>query len=95
MLDAALQCVALLAGADESTPSGRRNSSRAGRGTARRASSPRLPIRSWSASPALRRSSGEAKLVADVVITDPDGEVLIELHRVQFRPITPARPVLE
>ena len=38
---------------------------------------------------------GEADLLADVVITDLDGEALVELHRVQFRPITPARPVLE
>jgi len=38
---------------------------------------------------------GEAGLVADAVITAPDGEVLVELHRVQFRPISPPRQVLD
>ena len=43
----------------------------------------------------LTAEPGEGEMVADVVITDPDGEVLVELHRVQFRRITPERPVLE
>ena len=59
------------------------------------ASSARSPIRCWSASPAGAPEPGEAELVADFVITDPDGQVLVELHRVQFRPLTPPRPVLE
>ena len=38
--------------------------------------------------------SGEAKLVADVVLTDPAGQVLVELHRVQGLPVSPRRPFL-
>ncbi|OBH21166.1 type I polyketide synthase [Mycolicibacter sinensis] len=37
---------------------------------------------------------GEADLVADVVLTDPEGHVVLELHRAQFRPISPRPPVL-
>jgi acyl transferase domain-containing protein/NADPH:quinone reductase-like Zn-dependent oxidoreductase/NADP-dependent 3-hydroxy acid dehydrogenase YdfG/acyl carrier protein len=37
---------------------------------------------------------GEANLVADVVLADWEGHVLIELHRVQFQPISPRPPVL-
>jgi NADPH:quinone reductase-like Zn-dependent oxidoreductase/acyl carrier protein len=43
----------------------------------------------------LAPAPAEAELVADVVITDPDGEVLVELHRVVFRPLSPRRPRLE
>ncbi len=89
VLDAALQCVALLAGADGAggaiVPAAMRH------------------VRQFAALTdevlvgvtRLTPEPGEAELVADVVITGPDGEVLVELHRVQFRPITPARPLLE
>ncbi len=92
VLDAALQCVALLPGAGGAggtggaiVPAGMRH------------------VRQFAALTddvlvgvtRLTPQPGEAELVADVVITGPDGEVLVELHRVQFRPITPARPVLE
>ena len=37
---------------------------------------------------------GEADMVADIVLTSPAGESVIELSRVQFRPITPRQPLL-
>jgi acyl transferase domain-containing protein/NADPH:quinone reductase-like Zn-dependent oxidoreductase len=90
VLDAALQCVALLAGADDASAGG-----------------PVVPaavrhVRQFAALPdevlvgvtRLASQPGEARLVADVVFIDPDGQVLIELHRVQFRPISPRPPLL-
>jgi acyl transferase domain-containing protein/NADPH:quinone reductase-like Zn-dependent oxidoreductase/acyl carrier protein len=92
VLDAALQCVALLAGADELNgasgavvPSGMKHV----RQFAPLTDQVLVGVTRLTAEP------GEGELVADVVITDPDGEVLVELHRAQFRPITPGRPVLE
>lgn len=89
VLDAALQCVALLEGADDSggavVPAGMRHV---------RQFAP-LTDQVLVGVSRVAPQPGEAALVADVVITDPNGEVLVELHRVQFRPITPTRPVLE
>ena len=94
VLDAALQSVALLVGVDD-----------ANAGTPQGAVVPAAMrhVRQFAALTdqvlvgvtRLTPQPGEPELVADIVITDPDGEVLVELHRVQFRPITPPRPVLE
>src|SRR5271156_5940977 len=90
VLDAALQCVALLAGADDASAGGalvpaavRHVRQFAG-----------LPDQILVGVTRLAPEPGEANLVADVVLTDPDGQVLIELHRVQFRPISPRPPLL-
>jgi acyl transferase domain-containing protein/NADPH:quinone reductase-like Zn-dependent oxidoreductase/acyl carrier protein len=91
VLDAALQCVALLGGADDSHPGGTVVPA-AVRHVRQFAS---LTDRVLVGVTRLAPEPGEAELVADVVITDPDGEVLVELHGVQFRPISPPRPVLE
>jgi acyl transferase domain-containing protein/NADPH:quinone reductase-like Zn-dependent oxidoreductase/acyl carrier protein len=90
VLDAALQCVALLAGADDASVGG--------------AVVPAAVrhVRQFAALPGqvlvgvtrLAPQPGEPKLVADVVLTDAGGQVLIELHRVQFLPINPRPPVL-
>jgi acyl transferase domain-containing protein/NADPH:quinone reductase-like Zn-dependent oxidoreductase/acyl carrier protein len=90
VLDAALQCVALLEGAGSSAsgavvPAGMRHV---------RQFAP-LTDQVLVGVTRVAPEPGEADLVADVVITDPSGEALVELHRVQFRPISPARPVLE
>jgi acyl transferase domain-containing protein/NADPH:quinone reductase-like Zn-dependent oxidoreductase len=90
VLDAALQCVALMAGTDDASAGG-----------------PVVPaavrhVRQFAALPdqvlagvtRLASQPGEAQLVADVVFTDPDGQVLIELHRVQFQPISRRPPLL-
>ena len=90
VLDAALQCVALLVGADDAS----------GAGTVVPAAIRHvrqfadLPDRVLAGVTRLAPWPDEAKLVADVVLTDPDGQVLIELHRVQLRPISPRKPVL-
>jgi acyl transferase domain-containing protein/NADPH:quinone reductase-like Zn-dependent oxidoreductase/acyl carrier protein len=89
VLDAALQCVALLAGA--------------GGGGGAIVPAAVRHVRQFAALTdevlvgvtRLTPEPGEAELVADVVITGPDGEVLVELHRVQYRPITPPRPMLD
>ncbi|HTQ19874.1 SDR family NAD(P)-dependent oxidoreductase, partial [Mycobacterium sp.] len=90
VLDAALQCVAVLEGADAGAvgavvPAGMKHV---------RQFAP-LTDQVLVGVTRLAPEPKEAALVADVVITDPNGEVLVELHRVQFRPITPSRPVLE
>lgn len=90
VLDAALQCVALLADADDASAGGAV-----------------VPVavrhvRQFAALPdevlvgVTRRATepGEARLVADVVLADVHGQVLVELHRVQFQPISPRPPVL-
>ncbi len=100
VLDAALQCVALLAEADDSA-AGPGHGAQGARGAVVPAGM--RHVRQFAALTdevlvgvtRLAPEPGEAELVADVVITGPDGEVLVELHRVQFRPITPSRPVLE
>lgn len=38
---------------------------------------------------------GEADLIADIALTTPEGESVLELTRVQFRPISPRLPVLK
>ncbi len=89
VVDAALQCVALLVDGSDAAdgavvPAGARY------------------VRQFAALPdqvlvaVTRRDPqpGEPELVADVVLSDLDGVVLLELHRVQFRPISPRRPVL-
>ena len=89
VLDAALQCVALLVGSD-------------GPDTGAVVPAAVRHVRHFAELPdhvmvgVTRRDAepGEAKLVADVVLTDWEGHVLIELHRVQFRPISPQPPVL-
>ena len=91
VLDAALQCVAVLAGTDELNVSGA--TVPAGMKHVRQFAP--LTDQVLVGVTRVAPQPGEADLVADVVITDLDGEVLVELHRVQFRPITPARPVLE
>lgn len=91
VLDAALQCVALLSGADEASdggavvPAAVRHVRQFG------------PLTERVMVGVMRRAPqpGEAPLVADVVLTDPDGEVLVELHRVQFRPLSPRSLVLD
>jgi acyl transferase domain-containing protein/NADPH:quinone reductase-like Zn-dependent oxidoreductase/acyl carrier protein len=90
VLDAALQCVALLAGPDDVSvgeavvPAAVRHV----RQFADISDQVLVGVNRLAARP------GEAKLVADVVLTDSDGRVLIELHRVQFRPISPRPPVV-
>ena len=91
VLDAALQCVAVLAGTDDLNASGA--TVPAGMKHVRQFAP--LTDQVLVGVTRVAPQPGEADLVADVVITDLDGEVLVELHRVQFRPITPARPVLE
>jgi len=91
VVDAALQCVALLGGADDVhaggavVPVGMRRVRQFGA----------LTEQVLVGVTRLAPEPAEAELVADIVITDPDNEVLVELHRVQFRPITRPRPVLE
>lgn len=90
VLDAALQCVALLVGASQAGADG--------------AVVPAAiqHVRQFAAIPdqvivgvtRIMPLPGEAELVADVVLTDPEGQVVIELHRAQFRPISPRPPVL-
>jgi acyl transferase domain-containing protein/NADPH:quinone reductase-like Zn-dependent oxidoreductase/acyl carrier protein len=101
VLDAALQCVALLSDAgDAEAASGSGASGEAGGRAVVPAAVRR--VRQFAALTdqvmvgVTRRAprSGEAPLVADVVLTDTDGEVLVELHRVQFRPISPRSPML-
>lgn len=90
VLDAALQCVALLSGADEAygggavVPAAVRHVRQFGA----------LPDEVLVGVTRLAPEPGEAQLVADVVITAADGRVLIELHRVQFRPLSPRPPAL-
>jgi acyl transferase domain-containing protein/NADPH:quinone reductase-like Zn-dependent oxidoreductase/NADP-dependent 3-hydroxy acid dehydrogenase YdfG/acyl carrier protein len=90
VLDAALQCVALLAGADDASadgtvvPAAVRHVRQFGA----------LPDEVLVGVTRLAPEPGEAQLVADLVITEADGRVLIELHRVQFRPLSPRPPVL-
>ena len=90
VLDAALQCVALLAGNDDASvdntvvPAAVRHVRQFAE----------LPDQVLVGVTRLAARSGEAKLVADVVLTDSEGDVLIELHRVQFRPISPRPAVL-
>ena len=90
VLDAALQCIALLAGADDASAGGAVVPA-AIRHVRQFAD---LPDRVLAGVTRLAPRPGEAKLVADVVLTDQDGQVLIELHRVQLRPISPRKPVL-
>ena len=90
VLDAALQCVALLGGADDASVDGTVVPA-AIRHVRQFAD---LPDRVLAGVTRLAPRPGEAKLVADVVLTDPDGQVLVELHRVQLRPISPRKPVL-
>ena len=90
VLDAALQCVALLGGADDASVDGTVVPA-AIRHVRQFAD---LPDRVLAGVTRLAPWPGEAKLVADVVLTDPDGQVLVELHRVQLRPISPRKPVL-
>jgi acyl transferase domain-containing protein/NADPH:quinone reductase-like Zn-dependent oxidoreductase len=98
VLDAALQCVALLGDAGEASGGGA--SGGAGGGAIVPASV--RHVRQFAPLPdevvvGVTRCAprpGEAPLVADVVLTNTDGEVLVELHRVQFRPITPPSSVL-
>lgn len=88
VVDAALQCVVLLADSDDTAGGGR--------------AVPLVPaavrhVRQFGALTdqvlvgvtRLAPWPGEARLVADVVLSDRDGQVLVELHRVQFRPIHP------
>lgn len=89
VLDAALQCVALLAGEDDASAGGTVVPA-AVRHVRQFAE---LPDQVLVGVTRLAPRSGEAKLVADVVLADSTGEVLIELHRVQFRPISP-RPAV-
>ena len=90
VLDAALQCVALLAGHDDASvdntvvPAAVRHVRQFAE----------LPDQVLVGVTRLAPRSGEAKLVADVVLTDSEGNALIELHRVQFRPISPRPAVL-
>ena len=93
VLDAALQSVALLAGASDSSDAPQGAVVPAAMKHVRQFAA--LTDQVLVGVTRLTPQPGEAQLVADVVITDPDGEVLIELHRVQFRPITPPRAVLE
>ncbi|HTX96008.1 MAG TPA: KR domain-containing protein, partial [Mycobacterium sp.] len=88
VLDAALQCVALLADDNASdgvlVPAGVRHVRQFGV----------LPDHVLVGVTRQDPRPGEPELVADVVLTDLDDRVLIELHRVQFRPISPRPPVL-
>ncbi|WP_046316733.1 type I polyketide synthase [Mycobacterium sp. UM_Kg1] len=88
VLDAALQCVALLVDAGQADAGG--------------AVVPAAiqHVRQFAAIPdqvmvgvtRVTPQPGEAELVADVVLTDPEGHVVVELHRAQFRSISPATP---
>lgn len=84
VLDAALQCVALLVGRDDSTetmvPAAVRHVRQFGplTGTVQIGVTRLAPI------------AGETSLVADVVICDEAGAALLELHRAQFASLTPA-----
>jgi acyl transferase domain-containing protein/NADPH:quinone reductase-like Zn-dependent oxidoreductase/acyl carrier protein len=90
VLDSALQCVALLAGAGEGAGGGAvvPASVRHVRQFAPLTDQVMVGVMRCAPQP------GEAALVADVVLTDESGEVLVELHRVQFRPISPQTPML-
>lgn len=90
VLDAALQCVALLAGADDASG----GSTVVPSAVRRVRQFADLPNEVLVGVTRVAPQPGEPKLVADVVLTDLDGQVLIELHRVQFRPINPRPPVL-
>ncbi len=92
VLDAALQCVALLVGS-EGLGSGATGAMvpaavRHVRHFAELTDHIMVGVTRRDAEP------GEANLVADVVLGDWEGNVLVELHRVQFRPISPRPPVL-
>ena len=95
VLDAALQCVALLAGADDSPVGGAQEGAIVPAGMRHVRQFGALTDQVLVGVARRAPEPGEAELVADFVITDPDGQVLVELHRVQFRPLTPPRPVLE
>ena len=98
VVDAALQCVALLGGADDlhaGVAPGAPQGAVLPVGMRRVRQFAALTEQVLVGVTRLAPEPGEAELVADIVITDPDGEVLVELHRVQFRPITPPRPVFE
>jgi acyl transferase domain-containing protein/NADPH:quinone reductase-like Zn-dependent oxidoreductase len=91
VLDAALQCVALLADASDEgvaaapvVPAAVRRVRQFGD----------LPDQVLVGVTRLTPRPGEPRLVADVVLTDVDGRVLIELHRVQFRPLNPSPAML-
>ena len=59
-------------------------------------SSPPYPIRSWSGVTRLAPAAGRGRSWSPTSCSPTaDGQVLIELHRVQFRPINPRPPVLE
>lgn len=90
VLDAALQCVALLASADDASNDGAVVPAAIRHVRQFAALSGQVVVGVTRVAP----KSGEATLVADVVLTDPDGEVLVELHRVQFRPISPRPPLI-
>ena len=90
VLDAALQCVALLAGADDASVDGTVVPAAARHVRQFAALSDQVLVGASRLAP----EPGEARLVADIVLTDPDGQVLIELHRVQFLPISPRPPAL-
>ena len=90
VLDAALQCVALLAGADDASVGGAVVPAAVRHVRQFAALSDQVLVGVTR----VASESGEAKLVADVVLTDPAGQVLVELHRVQFLPISPRRPFL-
>ncbi|MBV8790348.1 MAG: SDR family NAD(P)-dependent oxidoreductase, partial [Mycobacterium sp.] len=90
VLDSALQCVALLAGAGDASGGGAvvPASVRHVRQFAPLTDQVMVGVMRCAPEP------GEAALVADVVLTDEGGQVLVELHRVQFRPISPQSPML-
>ena len=90
VLDAALQCVALLAGADDASVDGAVVPAAVRHVRQFAALNDQVLVGVTRVAP----EPGEAKLVADVVLTDGDGQMLIELHRVQFVPISPRPPVL-
>lgn len=90
VLDTALQCVALVAGADDASAGGAVVPAEVRHVRQFAALSDQVLVGVTRLAP----EPGEAKLVADVVLTDPDGQALIELHRVQFRPLSPRPPVL-
>ncbi len=90
VLDAALQCVALLAGADDASVGGAVVPAAVRHVRQFAALSDHVLVGVTR----VASESGEAKLVADVVLTDPAGQVLVELHRVQFLPVSPRRPFL-